>query len=94
MQNLIKKWLGITEIEKSFRIRGLELELIKHDIEKLEKEVNIYPYITPTDNSLKEMVFGIYKYLNVKTDISYHEEPVTSIRIREYNLRKRSKYED
>jgi hypothetical protein len=75
MRKLIKKWLGVDKIENKIQTLEMQNTFLYERLEKYKDGGSVFNGEAVTNDSLKEFVYGIAKYLKLKPKRTFKEVP-------------------
>jgi len=77
MKRLFKRWLGIDKLATDFRLdeQFRQLEELRKRVKELESEAILYGGSMPMPRGVKEHVWALIEYLNLRPDETFEVTP-------------------
>lgn len=76
MRDRIKRWLGIDCLNQEIINLRLRCAVIESNLKKCEDGGSVFTGKSAKEDSLKEFVYGVARYLKLRPHRSYKEVPV------------------
>jgi len=79
MKETIQRWLGIKNLQQEIINLRIRCAMIETDVKKCEDGGSMFNGESAKEDSLKEFVYGMAKYLKLRPHKSYKEAPVEPV---------------